>query len=196
MGQPLFKLSRKGTQKLIMTSATSLLPSMLNARSGYKKQMIPSSQLSVAQSTLATTSAPRVWAANAVRTSHTTTSILKVQGRQWLAIFPASVTSEEERTREQNHIRALGSSTSHYFPFLNGTRTPYSCCLQNQSAGHTPDSILLHYINQLSRRPGLSSPGTFLSGKLSFLISVTVHSVHLPPITPAVHIDTFQIPAF
>uniref|UniRef100_A0A8C4XKK4 Erythrocyte membrane protein band 4.2 n=1 Tax=Falco tinnunculus TaxID=100819 RepID=A0A8C4XKK4_FALTI len=39
--------------------------------------------------------------------------------------------------------------------------------------GHALYLILLNYINQISRRPGLSSAGTFLSGNPSFLISVT-----------------------
>lgn len=78
VGQPLFMPSRKGTHKLIMMSATSLLPSMPSVMSGYTKQMTPSSQLLVVQNTLVTTSAPRVLAVNAVRTSHRTTSTLKV----------------------------------------------------------------------------------------------------------------------
>lgn len=142
---------------------------MPSARSGYKKQMTLSGQLLVAQSTLATTSAPRVWAVNAVRISHTTTSILKVWVRQVVEhIFSASVTNEEWRIREQGYNRTLRSSTSHYFPFLRGTRTPYSCCLQKSCTNF----ILLHCITELSRRQDLSSTGTFLSGK-PFLISVT-----------------------
>lgn len=95
VGQPLFMPSRKGTPKLIMMSATSLLPSMPSVMSGYTRQMTPSSQLLVAQNTLVTTSAPRVLAVNAVRTSHKTTSILKVWGRHGLSTFLVTVTSEE-----------------------------------------------------------------------------------------------------
>lgn len=88
VGQLLFRPSRKGTWKWIMMSATSLLPWMPSARSGYTRQTTSSSQLSSAQSILATTSAPRVWAVNAVRISHTTTNILKVWGGQMFEHIP------------------------------------------------------------------------------------------------------------
>lgn len=157
--------SRKGTPKLIMMSATSLLPSMPSVMSGYTRQMTPSNKLLVAQNTLVTTSAPRVLIVNAVRTSHKTTNILKVWG--WA--HSLSLLQVRSKRLEQSQTRTPGSSTSHYFPFFSGIRTPNSPCLESQSRDHHLNFILLNGIN-VSARPGVCSPSTFMSG-IPFLIS-------------------------